>query len=72
MKLPLKSFQVGGPFEFIGMDFKQMDFSHSGNWYALVFQDYLTKWPEVYVFLDRTALTVAKYLADLIWNMGFL
>ena len=43
---PLKSIQVGGPFECIGIDFKQMDVSHSGNRYALVLQDYLTKWPK--------------------------
>ena len=67
---PLKSIQVGGPFECIGMDFKQMDVSHSGNRYALVFQDYLTKWPEVYPVPDRTAPTVAKCLADLIWKHG--
>ena len=30
---PLKSIQVGGLFECIGMDFKQMDVSHSGNRY---------------------------------------
>ena len=45
---PLKSIQVGSLFEHVGMDFKQMDISHSGNRYALVLQDYLTKWPEVY------------------------
>ena len=43
VKPPLKSIQVGGAFECIGMDFKQMDVSHSGNQYTLVFQDYLTK-----------------------------
>ena len=70
VKPPLKSIQVGGPFECIGMDFKQMDVSHSGNRYALVFQDYLTKWPEVYAVPDRTAPTVAKCLADVIWKHG--
>lgn len=67
---PLKSIPVGGPFECISMDFKQMDVSHSGNRYALVFQDYLTKWPEVYPVPDRSASTVAKCLADLIWKHG--
>lgn len=46
-KPPLKSIPVNGPFEYIGMDFKEMDLSRSGNRYALVFQEYLTKWPEV-------------------------
>ena len=47
-----------------------MDVSHRGNRYALVFQDYLTKWPKVYAVPDRTAPTVAKCLADLIWKHG--
>ena len=67
---PLKSTPVGGPFECIGMDFKQMDMSRRGNRYALVFQDYLTKWPEVYPVADRSAQTVARCLTDLIWRRG--
>ena len=69
-KPPLKSIQVGGPFECVRVDFKQMDVSHSGNRYALVPQDYLTKWPEVYPVSDRAAPTVAKCLADFIWKHG--
>ena len=40
---PLKSIPVNGPFECIAMDFKEMDLSTSGNRYALVLQEYLTK-----------------------------
>jgi len=69
-KPPLKSIPVGGPFEVIGMDFKQMDISRQGNRYALVLQDYLTKWPEVYAVADRSAKTVATCLADFIWKHG--
>ena len=47
-----------------------MDKSREGNRYALVFQDYLTKWPEVYPVRDHRAETVAKYLLDLIWKHG--
>ena len=47
-----------------------MDISQSGNLYALVLQDYLTKWPEVYPVADRAATTVAKCLADFIWRHG--
>ena len=65
---PLKSIQVGGPLECIGMDFNQMDISHSGNRYTLVLQDYLTKWPKVYPVADGTASTVAKCLTDFIWK----
>jgi len=52
------------------MDYKEMDLSKRGNCYALVFQDYLTKWPEVYVVSDCKATTVAYYLADVIWKHG--
>ena len=52
------------------MDFKEMDVSEDGNKYALVFQDYLTKWPEVFAVKDRTATTVSKCHAELVWRHG--
>ena len=66
----LHSIPVGEPFACIGMDFKEMDESCDKNRFALVFQDYLSKWPEVYAVADRTAPTVAKCLADLIYRHG--
>ena len=69
-KPPLKCIPVGKPFECLGMDFKEMDVSEDGNKYALVFQDYLTKWPEVFAVKDRTATTVSKCLAELVWRHG--
>ena len=66
----LHSIPVGEPFSCIGMDIKEMDESYDNNRYALVFQDYLSKWPEVYAVADRTALTVAKCLADVIYRHG--
>ena len=47
-----------------------MDESYDKNRFALVFQDYLSKWPEVYAVPDRTASTVAKCLADVIYRHG--
>ena len=47
-----------------------MDQSKRGNCYTLVFQDYLSKWPEVYAVSDRKATTVAQCLADFIWRHG--
>jgi len=67
---PLKSIPVDEPFECIGMDFKEFDVSYKENRYALVFQDYLTKWPEVYPVPDWKAQTVAGYLAELVWRHG--
>ena len=66
----LKSIEVGGIFECIGMDFLEMDTARSGNRYALVFQDYLSKWPEVYPVRDQKAETVAQCLLDLVWKHG--
>ena len=66
----LHSIPVGEPFACIGMDFKEMDESFDKNRFALVFQDYLSKWPEVYPVANRTASTVAKCLADLIYRHG--
>ena len=59
---------VGGVFECVGMDFVKLD--SSGNRYALVFQDYLSKWPEVYAVSDRKTETVAECLLDVIWKHG--
>ena len=67
-KPPLKCIEVGEPFECIGMDIKEFDMSSKGNRYALVFQDYLTKWPEIYPLPDHKAPTVAGCLVDLIWR----
>ena len=66
----LHSIPVGEPFACIGMDFKEMDESLDKNRFALVFQDYLPKWPEVSPVADRTALVVAKCLAGLIYRHG--
>ena len=52
------------------MDFAELDPSESGKKYTLVFQDYLTKWPEVYAVADRKAETVVQCLKDLIWHHG--
>ena len=64
------SIPVGGPFDCIGMDFVELDVTEDGNRYALVFQYYLTKWPEVYTLSNRKAETVAQCLLDLVWKHG--
>lgn len=38
--------------------------SLDGNQYAIVFVDYLTKWPEVFPVPDQSAATVAKLLVE--------
>jgi len=69
-KPPLQCIEVGEPFECIDMDIIELDMSTKGNRYALVFQDYLTKWTEVYPIPNHQASTVTDCLADLIWRHG--
>ena len=38
--------------------------SHVGNQYAVVFVDYLTKWPEVFATPDQSAATIARLLVE--------
>ena len=57
---------MGGPFECPGMDFVELDWSESGKRYALVFQDYLTKWLVVYALSDCKAESVVQCLVDLV------
>ena len=47
-KPPLTPIPVAGPFDRIGVDVLQLPRTKGGNKYAVVFVDYLTKWPEVY------------------------
>ena len=61
---PLAPIPVAGPFDRIGVDIIQFSKSHQGNKYAVVFIDYLTKWPEVFATLDQTALTIVRLLVE--------
>jgi len=64
----LVSIPVGGAFDCIGMDFLELDRSRDRNRYALVFQDYLSKWPEAYALPDWKVETVAECLLNLVWR----
>ena len=46
------------------MDVIQFPKSHTGNRYAVVFMDYLTKWPEILATVDQSALTIAQLLVE--------
>ena len=62
--LPLNPIPVKGPFHRVGVDVIQFIISYSGNQYAVVFTDYLTKWPEVFAIKDQTALTIAQLFVE--------
>ena len=55
---------MGGPFDRVGVDVLQLPTSRKGNKYAIVFVDYLTKWPEVFPARDQSALTIGKLLVE--------
>ena len=62
VKLILMPIPVLGSFTRVGVDVIQFPMSAAGNKYAVVFVNYLTKWPEVFTVKDQTALTIAKLL----------
>ena len=64
VKPPLTPIPVSGPFDRVGVDVIQFPKSYDGNQYAIVFMDYLTKWPEVYPVPDQTAHTIARTLVE--------
>ena len=55
---------MSGPFERIGVDVIQFPYTRRGNRYAIVFMDYLTKWPEVFPAADQSAATIATLLVE--------
>ena len=61
---PLTPIPVAGPFDRMGVDVVQLPRSSRGNRYAVVFVDYLTKWPEVFAVQDQTAATIARLLVE--------
>ena len=63
-KEALKPIPVGGPFERIGVDVLQLTPTQNGNKYAVVFMDYLTKWPEVFAVPNQSAETIAELLVE--------
>ena len=48
---------VNGPFDRVGVQFP-------GKKYAVVFMDYLMKWPEVFATEYHTALTIAQLFVE--------
>ena len=61
---PLTPIPVAGVFDRVGVDVLHFPKSSAGNQYAIVFVDYLTKWPEVFAALDQTAFAIAKLFVE--------
>ena len=64
VKPPLTPLPVSGAFDRIGVDVLQLPRTKRGNRYAVVFVDYLTKWPEVFAVADQTSVTIARLLVE--------
>ena len=64
IKPPFTPIPVKGPFDRIGVDVIKFPHSAKGNKYAVIFMDYLTKWPEVFAPWDQTSLTIAELLVE--------
>ena len=64
VKPPLTPIPVKGPFDRVGVDVVQLPMTRRGNKYAVVFMDYLTKWPEVFATPNQTAPTIAKIFVE--------
>lgn len=64
MKPPLTPIPVAGPFDTLGVDVIQYPTSYNGIQYAVVFVDYLTKWPEVFATSDQIAVTIAQLMVE--------
>ena len=71
LKPPLTPIPVAGPFDWVGIDVLKFPKSELGNQYAIVFIDYLTKWPEVYPASDQSALTIANlFVREVVFRHG--
>ena len=57
----LKPIPVGGPFHRVGVDVLSLP---QTSRYAVVFVDYLTKWPKVFAVPDHRAETIARVLVE--------
>ena len=64
VKPPLTPIPVAGAFDRVGVDVLQLPRTRRGNRYAMVFVDYLTKWPEVFAVSDQSSATIAKLLVE--------
>ena len=60
----LSPIPVSGPFDRVGVDVLQLPASSQGDRYAVVFMDYLKKWPEVNPTKNQSAYTITKFLVE--------
>ena len=61
---PLQPIPVQQPFQIWGVDIMELPRTQKGNHYAVVFQDFLTKWPLVFHTPNQKSLRIARLLAE--------
>ena len=59
---PLHPIAVSRPFQILGVDIMELPLTNRGNRYAIVFQDFLTKWPFIFAAPDQKAVRLAQLL----------
>ena len=64
VRLPLTPVPVSGAFDHVGVDVLQLPRTRKGNRYAVLFVDYLTKWPEVFAVPNQMSATIAQLLVE--------
>ena len=63
-KPPLCPIPVERPFQILGVDIMKLPKTASGNSCALVFQDYLSKWPMVFAIPDQKSSRIVQILVN--------
>ena len=48
----------------------ELPITQQENWYVIVFQDFLTKWPLMYPAPDQKLIQIAKLLAEVVPMFG--
>ena len=59
---PLHPISVSRPFQILEVDIMELPLTKSGNRYAIVFQDFLNKWPFIFAAPDQKATRLAHLL----------
>ena len=55
---------VERPFQIVRVDRMELPCTRRGNRYVLVFQDFLTEWPMVFLIPDKKSLRIVKILVE--------
>lgn len=70
VKPSLKNIPNRKPWSTVAVDILEVPVSKHGNKYLVVYQDYFSKWPEVYCTKNQTAETIQETLYDYISRYG--